>query len=60
LSIGFGLVLIGIAGIGLVADSRLPAIGWVGLYSPSLVVLYCVAIRVIFRHQRHRRAQETQ
>lgn len=60
LSIGFGLVLIGVAGVGLVADSRLPAIGWIGLYTPVLIVLYFVAMRVIFAHERHRRAQETQ
>jgi cation:H+ antiporter len=60
LSIGFGLVLNGIAGIGLVADSRLPSIGWIGLYTPVLIVLYFVAMRVIFAHERHRRAQETQ
>jgi cation:H+ antiporter len=59
LSIGFGLVLIGVAGIGLVADSRLPAIGWIGLYTPVLIGLYFVAMRVIFAHERHRRAQET-
>jgi cation:H+ antiporter len=59
LSIGFGLVLIGVAGVGLVADSRLPAIGWIGLYTPVLIVLYFVAMRVIFAHERHRRAQET-
>jgi cation:H+ antiporter len=60
LSIGFGLVLIGVAGIGLVADHRLPAIGWIGLYTPALIALYLVAMRVIFAHERHRRAQETQ
>jgi len=60
LSIGFGLVLIGVAGVGLVAGSSLPAIGWIGLYTPVLIVLYFVAMRVIFAHERHRRAQETQ
>ena len=58
LSIGFGLVLVGVAGLGLVADARLPAIGWVGLYTPALIVLYFVAMRVIFAHERHRRARE--
>ena len=58
LSIGFGLVLIGIAGIGLTADHRLPPIGWIGLYTPALIALYFVAMRVIFAHERHR-AQET-
>jgi cation:H+ antiporter len=60
LSIGFGLVLIGVAGIGLVADRRLPPVGWIGLYTPVLIALYFVAMRVIFAHERHRRALETQ
>ncbi|MGB2714703.1 MAG: hypothetical protein WBC51_11020 [Vicinamibacterales bacterium] len=59
LSIGFGLVLIGVAGIGLVADHRLPALGWIGLYSPVLMALYFVAMRVIFAHEKQRRARET-
>lgn len=58
LSIGFGLLLIGVAGIGLIVDERIPAIGWVGLYSPVLIALYFVAMRVIFTHERHRRLQE--
>jgi cation:H+ antiporter len=59
LSIGFGLLLIGVAGMGLVADHRLPAIGWIGLYTPALIATYFVAMRVIFAHERRRRAQET-
>jgi cation:H+ antiporter len=58
LSIGFGLLLIGIAGIGLVADRQIPSVGWVGLYSPLLIGLYFVAMRVIFAHERQRRLQE--
>lgn len=60
LSIGFGLLLLGVAGIGLVADTRLPALGWIGLYSPALVILYFVSMRVIFMHEQNRRARETQ
>jgi cation:H+ antiporter len=60
LSIGFGLLLIGVAGTGLLVDHRLPAIGWVGLYSPVLIALYFVAMRVIFTHEQQRRARETQ
>ncbi len=58
LSIGFGLLLIGVAGTGLVADRRLPAVGWVGLYSPALIALYLVAMRVIFAHELQRQARE--
>jgi cation:H+ antiporter len=60
LSIGFGLLLTGVAGVGLVADNQLPAVGWIGLYSPVLIALYFVGMRVIFFHERHRRTRETQ
>lgn len=60
LSIGFGLVLIGIAGIGLFASSRLPAIGWIGLYAPALIAVYFVSMRLIFTHERQRRIRESQ
>jgi cation:H+ antiporter len=60
LSIGFGLVLIGIAGLGLLGSSRLPAIGWVGFYAPALIAVYFVSMRLIFTHEQHRRARETQ
>lgn len=60
LSIGFGLVLIGIAGFGLLAGSQLLAVGWIGLSSPALILVYFVSMRVIFTHEQHRRARETQ
>jgi cation:H+ antiporter len=60
LSIGFGLLLIGVVGTGLIVNDRLPTIGWVGLYSPILIALYFVAMRVIFAHERHRQLQEAQ
>jgi cation:H+ antiporter len=60
LSIGFGLLLIGIAGIGLIAGHRLPSIGWIGLYSPAVIAVYFAAMRVIFAHERNRRAMQTQ
>ncbi len=60
LSIGFGLLLIGVAGVGLIADHRLPALGWVGLNSLVLIALYFVAMRVIFGYEQQRRSRETQ
>jgi cation:H+ antiporter len=60
LSIGFGIILIGIAGMGLAAGGRLPSLGWIGVYSPALIVLYFVSMRVIFSHERNRRAREVQ
>jgi cation:H+ antiporter len=58
LSIGFGLLLIGVAGIGLEAGGQLPSIGWIGAYTPVLIALYFVAMRIIFKHEQHRRARE--
>jgi cation:H+ antiporter len=60
LSIGFGLLLIGVAAMGLVGGPHIPALGWVGIYSPTLIALYFVAMRVIFVHQRQTRARETE
>jgi cation:H+ antiporter len=60
LSIGFGLVLIGIAGLGLIGGTRMPALGWLGLHSLVLIALYFVAMRVIFKHEQHRREREVQ
>jgi cation:H+ antiporter len=59
LSIGFGLLLIGVAGLGVVGHQRLPAFGWVGLYTPVLIALYFVSMRLIFTHERQRRSRET-
>jgi cation:H+ antiporter len=58
LSIGFGIVLLGIAGLGLVAGGRLPALGWIGVYSPGLILVYFASMRVIFAHEKNRRAHE--
>jgi Ca2+/Na+ antiporter len=58
LSIGFGLLLIGVAGLGLIGGARMPALGWVGAHSLVLITLYFVAMRVIFKHEQHRRERE--
>jgi len=60
LSIGFGLLLTGVAGIGLVANRHLPSLGWVGGHSLALIALYFVAMRIVFAHEKQRRARETQ
>lgn len=60
LSIGFGLLLIGIAGLGLLGSPRLPAIGWIGVYTPALIAVYLLSMRLIFTHERHHRTRESQ
>jgi cation:H+ antiporter len=60
LSIGFGTVLIGIAGMGIASSGRLPSLGWVGPYSPALIAVYLLGMRVIVAHERKRRVREVQ
>ena len=60
LSIGFGLLLIGVAGLGLVGASPLPGARLGRSLFPVLIALYFVAMRVIFTHEQQRRARETQ
>jgi cation:H+ antiporter len=54
LAIGFGLALMGMAGLGLAGASYWPALGWVGLYSPLIIAIYFVAMRITFTHERER------
>jgi cation:H+ antiporter len=58
LSIGFGLLLIGIAGFGLLGGDHLPTIGWIGPATPALIALYFVSLRLSFTHEQQRRARE--
>lgn len=58
LSIGFGLLLIGIAGLSLLAGPAMPSFIGIGVMSPLLIGMYLVAMRVIFTHEQHRRARE--
>jgi hypothetical protein len=44
--------------LGLMADHP-PCDRRIGLYSPALIALYFVAMRVIFTHEQQRRANET-
>ena len=60
MAIGFGLCLIGVAGGGLAGVEHWPTVGWIGLYSPILIVIYFLAMRIMFAHERKLRANETQ
>lgn len=58
LSIGFGLLLMAAVGIGLSGGSRVPALGSIGVTTPVVILLYFVAMRSVFVHERRRRARE--
>jgi cation:H+ antiporter len=58
LSIGFGMILAGLVGMSFSAGPRIPALGWVGLYTPGLIMVYLLAMRTVFRYEKRRLLKE--
>jgi len=52
LSAGFGMLLLGIAAISLFLGSRIPSIGWIGLYTPLVAGVYLIAMRVVYSYEK--------
>jgi cation:H+ antiporter len=52
LSAAFGAVMLGLAALGLVAGSRVPAVLHLGPFSPLLLGLYLLALRSVQAHER--------
>ncbi|MDA8100893.1 MAG: hypothetical protein M0042_14850 [Nitrospiraceae bacterium] len=48
LSAGFGVVLIGVAAVSILAHDQLPPIGWIGMYTPAIIVIYGIGMRSVF------------
>ncbi|AAU93049.1 putative cation transporter [Methylococcus capsulatus str. Bath] len=62
LSAGFGIILLGLVGVNLLlADKHIvPTLGWVGLYSPLLGLLYLFSMRAVFLYEREQMAAFTE
>lgn len=60
LSIGLGLVLIGLVGLSLLGGAYVPRLGWLGLYSLLFAAAYLLAMRLIFRFEQRRLAGQMQ
>ena len=56
LTAGFGVILLGIATISIVAGAKLPALGRIGLSTPLIIVLYAIAMRSVFLFQKRQLA----
>jgi len=54
LTAGFGMVQLSVAALALVAGSRAPALGWVGVHSLVFLGVWVFAVRVVFIHERSR------
>ncbi len=49
---GIFLLLLSVVGTGLLAGDRLPPLGWIGLYTPLIILGYLAAIRGIFKYEK--------
>lgn len=54
LSAGFGQLVLGLACLDIVAEERLPTIGWIEPLSPVFILLYFLAMRLIFQQEKKR------
>jgi cation:H+ antiporter len=52
LAAGFGILLLGIVVIGLLLGSRIPSIGWIGYYSPLVLGVYFIAMKLLFSFEK--------
>lgn len=53
LSAAFGIVLIGVCGLGitLAAVGEALSLGYIGVYSPIIILLYIIAVRTVFSYE---------
>jgi cation:H+ antiporter len=57
LSAGFGVILIGIPCISILAGSNIPAIGHIGIYTPVIIFIYFIAVRSVYFHEKRTLAE---
>jgi len=57
LSAGFGIILISLASISILANQTIPAIGNIGLYTPAIILIYGIGIRSVFFFEKRRIAE---
>jgi cation:H+ antiporter len=57
ISAGFGILLLGLVCINIIAGPLFPSLGWVSVYTFVFIALYLVAMRVIFLYERRRFAE---
>lgn len=60
LSAGFGVVMLGLTAMSLLAGPHAPALLHVGVYTPALLGLYLLALRSVFAHERAREGRPAQ
>lgn len=56
LSAGFGILLLSIIAASLFLGDRVITIGWVGIYTPLFVIIYVIAMRLIYSYEKRQLA----
>jgi cation:H+ antiporter len=51
LSAAFGILLLTITASGVISGSAVPALGWIGIHSVLLLIVYLIAMRIIYRYE---------
>ena len=57
LTAAFGILLLGLTSICILAGDSVPVLGWIGIQSFFLLLIYLVAMRVVFTYERRRIAE---
>jgi len=57
LTAAFGMLMLGITAIGVATSRQLPAVGWIGVYSVAFLLIYAIAMRMVFLFERKRIAE---
>lgn len=55
---GFGILLLALVALDLLGGASLPALGWIGLTAPLILVVYLLAMRTVFLYEKMRMATE--
>ncbi len=57
LSAGFGILLLGIVTVSLLLRDRIPSLGWIGLYTPLVMGIYLIAMRLVYFYEKRQIAE---
>jgi cation:H+ antiporter len=57
LTAGFGILLLGLVSVSLMIGAGLPAIGWIGINSGIVIMIYFLAMRMVFSYEKRRIAE---
>jgi cation:H+ antiporter len=57
LTASFGILLLGLTTLGILAGNLLPAVGWFGVSSVVLLLVYLAGMRIVFRYEKRRVAE---